>query len=89
MRLWIHAIYIYTYLMFYQKIHIFWSLNIEKHHSYNVISACCKQGEPEVDPQQDRGIRKQTSLLWPQQFDFNHQLGMDHLNAFFLVNLSL
>ena len=62
MRLWIHAIYIYTYLIFYQKIHVFWTLNIEKHHSYNVISACCKQGEPEVDPQQDRGDKKQTDL---------------------------
>ena len=26
-------------------------MNMEKHHSYNVISSCCKQGEPEVDPQ--------------------------------------
>ena len=36
---------------------------MEKHYSYNVISSCCKQGEPEVDPQQDRGDKKSDLAL--------------------------
>ena len=35
---------------------------MELHHSYNVINSCCKQGEPEEDPQQDRGDEK-TNIL--------------------------